>query len=248
MTKKFRDAVVALVALLVSSAGVAAEAQAVGDEDRGTELAREAFDLSRKGDQEAAIAKYREALEIAPDLHGARFAMARLFAGLSRFEESRAEFASLVEVNPQDGAARRGEVTALLFLGRWQEARKKLEEGLAALPRDGQQAHLLARVLASAPDDAVRDGRLALELAVRVYDVQRIPVVAETVAMAFAETGEFDKAARMQGKIVKDAEAAGNDPELEGKKARLDAYNRSEPWRASSPVEVIQSTELPEGG
>jgi len=246
MRNRMRGMALAFMALLMSSGTIMA--QATGDEARGTELAQEAFDLSRKGDQEAAIAKYREALDIAPDLHGARFAMARLFAGLSRFEEARAEFSILVGVNPQDGASRRGEVTALLFLGRWQEARKKLEEGLVALPRDGQQAHLLARMLASSPDSAVRDGQMALELAVRVYDVQRIPVVAETVAMAFAENGEFDKAVRMQSKIVREAEAAGSDPLLAAKKARLDAYNRGEPWRAPSPVEVIQSTELPEGG
>ena len=231
--------------LIVSFVAMAAPTAA--DEARGTELAQEAFDLSRQGDAEAAITKYEEALAIAPDLHGARFAMARIFAGLSRFEEAHEQFVQLVAANPEDGAARRGEVTALLFLGRWQEARKRLEEGLVALPRDGQLAHLLARVLASAPDDTVRDGRIALELAVRVYDVKRIPTVAETVAMAFAANGEFDKASRMQGKIVRDAEAAGGDPQLEAKKARLAAYDRGEAWRAQSPVEVVQSTELPSG-
>ena len=245
MRQHVRIPVEVLIGLLFAL-GASSAAQTAADTDRGTELARQAFDLSRQGDQEGAVAKYKEALDIAPDLHGARFALARLFAGLSRFEEARSEFFRLVQVNPQDAASRRGEVTALLLLDRWQEARKKLEEGLTALPRDGQQAHLLARVLASAPNAAVRDGGLALELAVRVYEVQRIPVVAETVAMAFAENGEFDKAARMQGKIVRDALASGDQTDLEGMQARLAAYERQEAWRSSS-IEIVQSTELPKG-
>ncbi|MEM7352654.1 MAG: tetratricopeptide repeat protein, partial [Acidobacteriota bacterium] len=225
--------------------GATAEAQDKAALDRGNEIASEAFKLSREGDQEGAEAKYREALKLAPELHGARFALARLYAGLSRFEEARVEFAKLVQVNPQDAASRRGEVTALLLLGRWSEARAKLEEGLVALPRDGQQAHLLARVLASAPDESVRDGALALDLAVQVYQVQKIPLVAETVAMAFAANGEFDKAARMQSKIVRDAEATGNERGLEVMRARQAAYDRQERWTASA-IEIVQSTELPE--
>ncbi len=248
MTKKMLT--VAAAALLFASLAPDSPAQpSAGAVDRGNEVAREAFRLSREGDLEAAIAKYREALEIVPDLHGARFALARLFAGLSRFEEARAEFRVLVAANPQDIASRRGEATALILLERWTEARQNLEESMrVVVPRDGQLAHLLARVLASAPDGAARGGSLALELAMWVYDVQKKTAIGETVAMAFAEIGEFERAVNIQGKMVEIVEPSGNEPLLALMRERLDAYTRQQPWRARSPLEIVQSTELPAAG
>ncbi len=248
MTYKRMPSVTILVLLLVGLAA-ASPAQPPADAlERGNEIAKEAFRLSREGDQEAAITKYREALEIAPELHGARFALGRLFAALSRFEEAREEFAILVTVNPLDSASRRGEATALILLERWAEARQRLEDSGRAIPGDGQLAHLLARILASAPDKTVRDGTIALELAMRVYDVQKKSVVGETVAMAFAELGEFERAVAIQEKMIEIVEPSGNEPLLALMRERLDAYNRQQPWRAKSPLEIVQSTELPGAG
>lgn len=221
-------------------------AQSASDLDRGNELAREAFRLSREGDGETAIAKYRAALEIAPELHGARFALARLYAALSRFEEAKQEFEILAAANPQDVASHRGKATALLLLGRWAEARASLEESLkTVVPRDGQLAHLLARVLASAPEDAARDGSLALEMAMWVYDVQKKTAVGETVAMAFAEIGEFQRAIDVQNAMIRIVEEAGDEALLALMRERLAAYTSQQPWRARSPLEIVQSTELP---
>ncbi len=243
---RMRIAVWTTVLSLLLSFAPDGSAQSPGPVERANELAREAFRLSREGDQDAAIAKYRAALELAPELHGARFALARLFAGLSRFEEARAEFAALVAANPSDSASRRGEATALILLDRWAEARQSLEDGLRIPPRDGQLAHLLARVLASAPDDAVRNGEMALELAMRVYEIQKKAVVGETVAMAFAELGEYQRAIAIQSEMVRIVkEAAGEERLLALMRERLAAYTRQEPWRAKTPLEIVQSTELP---
>ena len=230
------------------TAGKAGGTQTGGTLERANALAGEAFRLSREGDLEAAIAKYHAALELAPELHGARFALARIFAGLSRFEEARVEFATLVAANPGDGVARRGEATALILLGRWTEAQQRLEEGVRANLRDGQLAHLLARVMSSAPEDAVRDGARALELAMRVYDVQKKAIVGETIAMAFAELGEFERALAIQREMIKIVEAAGDERLLAVMRERLAAYTRREAWRAESPLEIVQSTELPVAG
>lgn len=237
---------VAAVLLLVSLAPQSPAQPSTDAVERGNQLAQEAFRLSREGDLEAAITGYQAALEIAPELHGARFALARLFAGLSRFEEAREEFQILVAANPQDVASRRGEATALLLLERWADARLSLEDSMrTVVPRDGQLAHLLARILASAPDEAVRDGALALELSMWVYDVQKKTAVGETVAMAFAEVGEFGRASAIQKEMVKIVEPSGNESLLALMRERLEAYDREQPWRARSPLEIVQSTELP---
>ena len=237
-------------ALLTLLLGLPPGAAARSDDalERAERVAEEALRLTRANDLEGAIARYREALDLAPDLHAARFALASLYAGISRFEEAREEFAAVLAADPDHGAARRGEATSLLLLGRWVEARRRLEDGFKHNPRDGQLAHLLARVLASAPAAEARSGSMALELAMRVYDVQKKSAVGETVAMAFAELGEFERASAIQDAMVKTVEPSGNQPLLDLMRERLAAYARQQPWRAKSPLEIIQSTELPAAG
>jgi len=208
-------------------------------------LAQEAIQLASTGDYEGAISKLRAALEIEPEQHLLRFQLARLLASMGRFEEARAEFGTVVSALPGNSAARRGEITALLLTDRYRDARTKLEEGLSALPRDGQLAHILARLLASAPDDEVRDGEMALRLALSVYEIKQLYETAETLAMAYAETGNFDKALEIQRGLVARAEAEGDGTRQDSLSQRLDSYEKRQPWRALSPVEIATSTEPP---
>ena len=89
-----RRIVLALAVPALLLASLAPDAAAQSDNlKRGQALAEEAMNLSRASDFEGAIAQFHAALEVAPELSGARFTLARLYASLSRFEEARSEFA-----------------------------------------------------------------------------------------------------------------------------------------------------------
>ncbi len=197
---------------------------------------------TNKGDYKSAIESYRQALSESPDLLDARFALGRLLATIGEFGESTEEFGIMVAATPEHGGARRGEVTALLFLSRYKESRQKLEEGLAALPRDGQLAHTLARLLAVAPVDEVRDGALAVQLATAVYEVVKLYETGETLSMAYAEAGDFDRAIELQRQLISQAEEEGETARTNGLRQRLLSYQRNEPWRAQSPAEIATAT------
>ncbi len=216
--------------------------------DRATELAEEAVGLYRQGELEAAIARFRQAIEAAPDNAGIRFQLASLLASHERFEEARPVFSEVVARDPQNGAARRGEITALLFSGRYADARVKLEEGLTALPRDGQLAHTLARLCATAPPDKVRHGGLALQLALKVYEIKKTFETSETLAMAYAESGDFEQAITIQRGLILRAEREGDEARLEQLRKRLLSYQRGEAWRAEAPGEIAMATEPPKIG
>jgi tetratricopeptide (TPR) repeat protein len=232
------------VAVLLSLSSLAAQTSGSGTADPEA-LVAEAVRLVGAGDYDQAVSKFRQALAQEPDEPAVRFQLARVLAALGRFEEARVEFATVVVAAPQNAAARRGEVTALLLLERYGEARRKLEEGLTALPREGQLAHILARLLATAPDDQVRDGELALRLAESVYEVKKLYETGETVAMAHAELGQFDRAIELQRQLIAQAEGEGDSERVESLRQRLESYERSEPWRAASPVEIATATEPP---
>ena len=92
-------------------------------------------------------------------------------------------------------------------------------------------AYLLARILAASPEDSVRDGERALGLAESLY--KQIPVAenAETLAMAYAETGRFDDAIGMQQEAIANAMMSGRFDLLPRLQADLDTYNRHKPCR-----------------
>ena len=227
------------------AACVLAPSPARADAAQAQTLVNEAITLHRQGDFEASIKKYRAAVEAAPDNIYIRFQLASALSTMGRIEEAGPEFAEVVARDPDNSAARLGEITALIFAGRYVDARVKLEEGLTALPRDGQLAHTLARLCATAPLDKVRHGELALQLALKVYEIKKTYETGETVAMAYAETGQFAKAVEFQRVLIAQAEQEGETERLEKLRQRLLTYQRDLPWRAESPAEIAMATEPP---
>jgi Flp pilus assembly protein TadD len=108
---------------------------------------------------------------------------------------------------PADEAARFGEATTLVRLGRLAEARERLEEAQRLMPEQGRLTHLLARLLASSPDLAQRDGARAVELAHRVWEAQPDADHGRTLAMALAEAGRCDEASRVAAELAKEVPA-----------------------------------------
>jgi superkiller protein 3 len=152
-----------------------------------------------------------------------------------RLEEAAAQYGAAARLDPGDPGLRFGQAMALILAGRHREAREALE---AALPEVGDElplVHLLARLLATAPDPAVRDGARALELAGRVMEASPTRDHAETLAMALAEAGDFEGAAEWQRRVLRRAEEQGAPaPALAAIRARLARYERGEaersPW------------------
>jgi tetratricopeptide (TPR) repeat protein len=232
-------------ATLVFSAVEGQEPRSPSASDQARELAQQAQTSFRQGDTELAVELYQGALENSPSFHVARFELARILAWVGRFEDSSDQFAIIVAALPTNGAARRGLVTAQLFLARYEDARHELEEGLQASPRDGQLAHTLARLLATAPVEQVRDGALALQLALTVYEVKQTYDTGETVAMAHAEVGDFESAIEKQRSLIARAQNENDEAKVEALREKLLSYLRSEPWRAASPGEIAMATEPP---
>ena len=97
----------------------------------------------------------------------------------------------------------------------------------------------------AAPDDAVRDGALAVRLARSVFEVKKIVPTAETLAMAYAEAGDFAKAIETQKQVIEMAKCTGDIAQLEPLRQRLAFYESGKPWRAQSPMEIAMATEPP---
>ena len=129
---------------------------------------------------------------------------------------------------------------ALVKLGRYREARDWFDEASRVVPDRPDFPHALARILAAAPDDGVRDGQRAQAIVEHLAQADKTIDLGETMAMALAERGQFAEAVAIQRQVMDASIRAG----LEGVSKRMAAnllrYERRQPcrmpWAADDPV------------
>ena len=181
----------------------------------------------RGGRGAEAIGHFALAAAEAPVGGEAHFRLAEALRRSGRVEASLGWY----EQAPDRRDARFGEVLALVALGRYRTAHDRLAAAVDRHPWEPVFALALARLLAAAPDDALRDGARALALAQALAEEMRTTAVAETVAMAHAELGRFAEAVRWQRLAMSVAAGAGQSAAAQRMSANLAAYLRGEPCR-----------------
>jgi tetratricopeptide (TPR) repeat protein len=186
----------------------------------------------RDGRPTEAIEQLQIAVEIEPDLLEAHAAAGALFGRRGRFAEAAGSFARVVELDPVDVGARFSLAMALILGEEYRRARKTLEEALMAFPGNLPLSHLLARLLASAPDGTVRDGARAVQLALAAYEEGGTVDQGETVAMAWAEAGDFDQALTWQRRMLGQVEGRESPERVAQLRHRLALYESGQPCRA----------------
>ncbi len=179
------------------------------------------------GRLDEAIGHYTLAASEAPAGGEAHF---RLAEALRRSGRAAASLAYYEQV-PGRRDARFGEVLALVSLGRYRDAHDRLAAGVERHPWEPAFPIALARLLAAAPDDTLRDGPRALALAEALAERLRTTAVAETMAMALAELGQFAGAVEWQRLAMSVAAEAGQSAAVQRMSANLARYLRGEPCR-----------------
>ena len=136
-----------------------------------------------------------------------RRTLGEVLVRLGRPAEALPHLEAAVVAAPGDEAARLAEADALLRLGEERRALERLEAAHGVLPGEGRIAHLLARLLASAADPALRDGARAVDLAARVWQAQPLPAHGVTLALALAQAGRCEEAAALAQRLAREATA-----------------------------------------
>jgi Tfp pilus assembly protein PilF len=123
--------------------------------------------------------------------------------------------------------------------GRRGDAASDYERALKLQPHDVGILNNFAWVLATAPEDKLRDGHRALALATSACrrTEYKQDYILSTLAAAYAETGDFDSARKWAARAVEakpseHAEASRKD-EL---KKELESYKANKPWREALPI------------
>ena len=157
---------------------------------------------------------------------------------------------------PEDDGARklkaeaiRGRGDARLSIGDHAAAVPDYEKALKLVPDDDGVLNNLAWVLSTSPDDAVRNGKRALELAKKAVEVteSKKPHIISTLASAYAEVGDFEQAREWSAKAVELAKEQADDAEMiEHLEKELTFYQRNEPFRERKTREAKPPLKRPD--
>ncbi|HVR29983.1 MAG TPA: tetratricopeptide repeat protein [Thermoanaerobaculia bacterium] len=181
--------------------------------------------------RQQVLAHLRSAVDLDPGGAPARAALAEELARGGDLAPAADEFGRLVELSPEDAGAHLGRGMTLVLAGRYGRARESLEASVGRLPDHPALGDLLARLLATCPDPAVRDGERAIVLAERVVEVDPTVDHLETLAMALAEAGRWEEAAVWQRRALAQEEASSGSTS-ERRRHRLTLYEQRQPVRA----------------
>ena len=121
--------------------------------------------------------------------------MALTLLKMGRRQDAIAEFQHSLEIRVTSGAAR-NLAAVLLLCGNPSQATKVYRFAMQVDPGDLQNVRSLAWLLATHPDDSVRDGREAVTLSQQIVSATngQVPLFLLTLSAALAETGNFVQA------------------------------------------------------
>jgi tetratricopeptide (TPR) repeat protein len=138
-------------------------------------------------------------------------------------------FSSVLEKQPDSTIALRGRGDTLLGIGRQSEAIADYEKVLKLDPEDTGVLNNLAWVLATSPDEKLRDGARAIELATKACELTKYEKahILSTLAAGYAETGDFKTAIEWSQKAVE----LGDEDVAEALQKELETYKKGEPFR-----------------
>ncbi len=188
--------------------------------------------LDASGRPEDATERFSAALAEDPDDLRVRVGLAGVLGRSGRPDEALTQYAEVLGRDPTRADAAFGYAMNLVRQERYREARDRLEASADAFPeRRSMFTHPLARILAAAPDDRVRDGRRALAIVEGLAEEEQSLLLGETLAMALAELGRYSEAATVQRDLIDAARQAGSRDLIDALARNLALYDRGTPCR-----------------
>jgi len=197
-------------------------------------------------DYAEAIRSFRKLAAKSPDDAVVLSQLGMLYLANKQPREAIRRFTKALEIDADEFSARRGRSDAAISIGDHLAALADLEKALDLKPDDTGILNNLAWLLATSPDDGVRDAGRAIALAEKACEKTewKEAHIISTLAAGHAEKGDFEAARKYSRKAVDvDAEAGGTvEQQL---KAELASYEADKPWRERQEMAEDGETATP---
>jgi tetratricopeptide (TPR) repeat protein len=185
---------------------------------------------SQKKDYENAIADYSEAIRLDPKYAAAFIGRGWVWLQKKEYDKAIADDDEAIRLDPKYALAFSNRGIARCNKKEYDKAIVDYSEAIRIDPNFASAYNSLAWLWATCPERKYRDGKKAVESATRACELSewKNAYRLETLAAAYAEAGDFDKAVEWQEKAIKfyaDADARKKGEE------RLRLYKDKKPFR-----------------
>lgn len=195
-----------------------------------------AMQLRATGDRAGALPHFRAVLATDPNNIDTRNNLAVTMIEMGDAQGALEQFRQALSVQPNNPEVLANVAFALSRLGRTAEAIDVYHQALKSRPDWPATLTSLAWLLATRPDRSPSDIQEAIRLAQRACELTNYsdngPL--ETLAIAYAEAGQYDQAIKAGEQVVKLAHAAGNDAHAAAIARQIQAWSANRP--ASQPA------------
>ncbi|MGO9707150.1 MAG: tetratricopeptide repeat protein [Limisphaerales bacterium] len=194
--------------------------------------------LTARGRLDEAIKNFRQAIQINPNSSEALDNLGVALAAQGRFDEAIENYRQAIQINPNRTETFVHLGMTLGQLGRTREAVAQYREALRLNPNLALALNNLAWVLATSPDDGLRDGAEAVRLAERACELTHYgePLFIRTLAAAYAEAGRFPEAVTTAEKAEQLATGAGLADVAAKIRPLLELYRAGKPYHETAPT------------
>ena len=165
--------------------------------------------------------------------------LSSIYRQAERFNDALEIYSEILKRDPSNFDVILARATTVLGMGKHEQAiadyETAMELGTSLEPSQKELVwNNLAWVLATSPKDELRDGKRAVDLAIKAAELTEYKeaYILSTLASAYAEIGDFEKAIKWSTKAVEYAEKnPTRDSQVEDLKKELESYKKKEPWR-----------------
>jgi tetratricopeptide (TPR) repeat protein len=186
---------------------------------------------AERNDYAAAIRDFRKLVAQKPDDAVLVGQLGMLYLAAKQPRQAIRRFTRSIELDEGNFASWRSRSDAEISIGDHAAALTDLEKALELEPDDSGVLNNLAWLLATSPDEDIRDGKRAVELATKACEATewKQPHIISTLAAGYAETGDFASARKYSKQAV---ETEGSGPEVQEQlRGELASYEAEKPWR-----------------
>jgi hypothetical protein len=151
----------------------------------------------------------------------------------------------ILDKNASSTEARHWLAALLAEQGQHQDAIREYRQVLQEDPKHIGTLNNLAYLLATDPDESLRNGKEAVTLASRAWELssQRNPSILDTLAAAYAESGQFPQAVTAAKSAVAMALSDRNNQVADQIKSRLQWYEMGIPYRDNTQRAIRKAGE-----
>ena len=197
--------------------------------------------LATQGRTAEAIEQFQKALAVEPDYAKVRYNLANIFTAHRRWDEAIEQYQQALKQMPDSTHAHYQLGLLLQSQGRFAAAIVQFQKVLELDPKHLASQNNLAWLLATCPDNSVRNGEKAVELAQQAVQLSGggSPEILDTLAAAYAEAGRFPEAVETASRAL-DLSVAQNKKSLAGAiQTQRALYQAGSPFRDISQTNAL---------